>query len=681
MLTWVPSAMLTTINAKCCCGGIKWVRKLRAYCTESKQSWDNYVYACVDNYIQKPVCVIGMFISIAVIFICILSTLPLSNIWFAPLPNFQMFASDNPIEQYTRQYRNYFAFEVDAVDTDTSGTMPLYFVFGIRPDDQGNLVDANMNAYSPEAQVWLRSFCAEARRQPFGRYETQLAARTANCFVETVAASMRRACMSLSRVLDRTPCCDTYRFPMNESLLRTCLPRVFGSLYRAPDTYFERTSAGPLFEKFMANQSHYGQNEEIPVPKMNAFVLKFESTVNYRASYGEIESMQTDVNEWFAKQLENAPPALRNGWFVSDLMLYDVQSYLHVTLIRNQLISIAVTICLIYGTTRKAGVSTATFMCVAMSDFTIMCILVHFFDWHVYIAETIGLNIAIALITQCTMHFALSYCDAVPEVETTGAERARCAFTNMLAPALWLGLVTVLMNWLLMQSPLLPISQMGTLLVVTVSVGLFYRMCFLTCSLFVFGPKINHAIGCLWTCHHRRRQDWIGELQLANVRRGVIIEELPPGVHIGDAAAVIRVPSRGLVIPMRDCRRNERGLRPIAGGHLLQNPLALSDVEHETSFSTAAADQPQRQQNVQVNAVVEVHNTQTPSEDGTSSSLSLSGRHLMAPLISEHSSSRSSLVAAGQDPNAIPAPVEQPSTDLPCDNNDLDSDDLPSLSD
>lgn len=80
--------------------------------------------------------------------------------------------------------------------------MPLTFVWGVLPVDDGNYLDplskGNLyyddlfNASSPEAQQWLLNFCDTIKLTTFYYAQKSFAIKTPNCFIENFEKFMNR---------------------------------------------------------------------------------------------------------------------------------------------------------------------------------------------------------------------------------------------------------------------------------------------------------------------------------------------------------------------------------------------------------------------------------------------------------------------------------------------------------
>lgn len=639
MLTWVPASIWTVQQFTCCSGSF--ASGLRKTLSEYCKQCDQFTNRMISRYLKTSTCIAGIIIcAIPAVTASALHLFVLPGISFSESPKYQLFADNHPIERYAKQYRNQFAYETVDDKDNARGTMPLYFVWGLIPDGQRILVDKTMDAYATESQSWLRSFCQAVQEQPFSKRKLVGGPRTADCFIETVATSMRRECVNQVRNYDRSPCCNVPEFPIDPALFKTCLPRIIGSLYRTPASYFRRSSAGPLFEKFKFNHSHFGKNAKRPVPEMRAFVLRFESTVDYTSPYEVVRKMENDVSVWFDQQLSNAPTSLRHGWFVSDLMLFDVQQNIAKNLLTGLGVALIVATFIILGTTKQIGVTVYVIFTAAISGWTIICILVWILDWQLYVLECICLYVGIALITQCSLLYAVAYCDSIPECFAISTrERVRFACNNMFGPALFAACVTAVLAGLLAQSPIHPISRLGTVMALTVAVTVFYGTCFFISTLYLFEPKIDSPIGCLWSGRQRTLQ--VNDMDLESPENQGAKEQLHAVVLNVDAESGRGAGGHKIEMKLTGQSEEHVCVQRSARGSVHQNPLYKSDME-ETSFGAESTVHTQQVDNV-IDALVEVHRSPTISEAESSMSLSAAGHQPLLPsnpnaIEAEHSS-------------------------------------------
>ncbi len=86
----------------------------------------------------------------------------------------RLFPADHPFERYEWEFRRRFGFERRQA-RDVSLRMPLRFVWGVRPQDDGNsldpgdkgklVYDQDFDISTPDAQRWMLRFCEDVRKQ------------------------------------------------------------------------------------------------------------------------------------------------------------------------------------------------------------------------------------------------------------------------------------------------------------------------------------------------------------------------------------------------------------------------------------------------------------------------------------------------------------------------------------
>ena len=104
--------------------------------------------------------------------------------------------------------------------------MPLRFVFGIKPVDNGDSLDPSNKGElefdqsfaiaTSEAQTWLLHFCQNLKEQKF--FAKSVGPLLSNCFIETFKDWMNRRCKNEFTGQNRAPCCQASKFPYTKSI-------------------------------------------------------------------------------------------------------------------------------------------------------------------------------------------------------------------------------------------------------------------------------------------------------------------------------------------------------------------------------------------------------------------------------------------------------------------------------
>lgn len=125
--------------------------------------------------------------------------------------------------------------------------------------------------------------------------------------------------------IDRSPCCESAKFPYPPHVFEQCLPQIISILYESPRYVFVPGIAGPKFERQPPHNGTAAATAARKIPQVKVVVVEYESTQSYTMSYAEMENFTTTVQDWFSRAMANAPSGMRNAWFISELDFYDLQ--------------------------------------------------------------------------------------------------------------------------------------------------------------------------------------------------------------------------------------------------------------------------------------------------------------------------------------------------------------------
>lgn len=399
-------------------------------------------------------------------------------------PDFQLFESSHPFEKYDLIYKNHFWFE----RSEKSGNgnpanykLPLRFVWGVLPVDNGNYLDpqslgklqldSNFDMSQKESQSWLLDFCRSIRKQPF--YQTTLGALLPNCFIESFMSWMQRRCVDPIDNMDRRPCCEKEHFPYNSTVFDQCIVYAMGDLYETPSEYFIPGMAGPKFSKDQ-------------FPTIKAVVVEYDSNYSYSMSYEHMHTFFTQVEEWMNKQLMSAPTSMKRGWFVSDLEFYDLQNVLSQGTVAAIGISMGLALVVLLVATLNILTSFYAILTITCSIFVIMAILVSL-GWKLNVLESIAISTAIGLAVDFSLHYTVHY--RLCPTSDNRVKSTRYALANMVGPSLMAATTTGAAGAFMMPSIILPYIQIGIFLITVMSVSWLYATFYLGSLLAVAGPE------------------------------------------------------------------------------------------------------------------------------------------------------------------------------------------------
>ncbi|CAK1552866.1 unnamed protein product [Leptosia nina] len=398
---------------------------------------------------------------------------------------FQLFQSSHPFEKYDFVYSDRFIFEKFGRDIGSGVKMPLRWIWGVKAIDNGNhmdpssrgklIFDEDFSISKPESQEWLSKFCRNLKSQAF--YQPTLGPLLPNCFIESFKMYMSRRCFDVIDKMNRTPCCESSRFPYSKEIFDFCIIKAMESLYQTPREIFIPGVAGPKFLR-SANP-----------PVVAAVVVEFESVVPYSMSYTEMHNFYQQVENWTQHELQSAPPGMANGWFVSDLQFYDLQRTLASGTVMALLLSAALGFIVLIPSTFNLVVSICALVAMIFSSTATIAILV-LSGWKLNILESVSISTSAGLAVDFSLHYALSYTNA----SGTKSARVKYALSTSSGPTAAAAFTSGLAGIFLLRSNLLPYSQIGMFLALIMSISWLYATFFLCSLLQIFGRSSSKDI-------------------------------------------------------------------------------------------------------------------------------------------------------------------------------------------
>jgi len=362
--------------------------------------------------------------------------------------------------------------------------LPLRFVWGIMPVDNGDYLDPRtrgtliyddtFDMAAPESQRWLLGFCQRLRMQSF--YQLMLGPLLPNCFITSFKSWMQRRCRDPVDNIDRTPCCENSTFPYKRHVFETCIVQAIVNLYETP-LYLIPSTAGLKF----SYEKH---------PKIRALVVEYDSNHSYSLSFSDMDNFFRQVESWARKELSEAPPGMRNGWFVSQLEFYDLQR----TLSRDTLIAIGVSmgiaLVVLLLVTLNILISLYAILTISCIIFVTVAVLV-LLGWKLNVLESIAVSVAIGLAVDFSLHYGVHYrmCPDGDDRESA----VTYAISRMGGPTAMAALTTAAAGAFMLPSAVLAYIQIGIFLVAVMAISWIYSTFFLGSLLRVGGPQ--HGFG------------------------------------------------------------------------------------------------------------------------------------------------------------------------------------------
>ncbi|XP_038077701.1 protein dispatched homolog 1-like [Patiria miniata] len=397
------------------------------------------------------------------------------------LPEFQLFRSLHPFERYDFIYKDMFWFEkVNSTGSQGYAHLPLTIVWGIQPKDNGNPLDPDnhgtitfdetFNLALPDSQQWLMKFCARLRNHTF--YFPTSGLQFKNCFIENFKTWMQsRNCLDPETGESHRPCCQESAFPYSQDVFKTCLKEAVSVLYHEFPVAFSKYTPGPRFSG--------------PKDKIVAAIVEFDSTQTFTYSFEQIKSFWTRFDAWVNSEMKNAPPAMQHGWFTSFLDFYDLQDNLaHGTPIALGM-SIIISTCVMFVTTQNLLISLYAILSISGTICVTIGALV-LLGWQLNILESVILSVAVGLSVDFTVHYGVAYRIA-PEKD----RESRVVFSlgRMGSAITMAALTTFVAGALMMPSAILSYTQMGTFLMLIMSISWVFSTFYFQSLCRTIGPE------------------------------------------------------------------------------------------------------------------------------------------------------------------------------------------------
>lgn len=334
-------------------------------------------------------------------------------------------------------------------------------------------MDPSFDISDQDSQKWLLQFCQNLRNQSF--YQPTFGPLLPNCFIESFIAWMERRCIDPITRVDRSPCCDSERFPYKSSVFNLCIVEAISNLYETPSDYFIPGVAGPKFSK-----SNF--------PAISVIVVEYNSKFPHSMSYEYMQNFVSQVESWMLKELDSAPKIMKNGWFVSDLSLYDLQRVLSESTIIAIFISMALALIVLLLSTLNVFISLYAIITITFSILVTVAVLV-LLGWKLNILESIALSTAIGLSVDFSLHYAVHYRICANTLSEGRHLATKFALKKMLGPSSMAALTTGAAGAFMIPSLILPYIQIGVFLVTVMVVSWLYATFHLGATLAIFGPE------------------------------------------------------------------------------------------------------------------------------------------------------------------------------------------------
>ncbi|XP_063296533.1 protein dispatched homolog 2 [Pelobates fuscus] len=394
----------------------------------------------------------------------------------------QVFRLSHPFERYDSEYCHQFMFE--RLEHGEGRHMPMTLIWGILPVDNGDhlnpktngtlVTDATFTIRNAEEQKWLLQLCQKVKNQSF--FYSEQDKKTNICFMEDFHRWMEsRQCSQSDQ--NRNLCCNQFVFPYQSDLLLHCIKMMVREQGGdGPDAY----DIGPRF------------NAE---GKLSALVLEFQTVYHYSFNYSKTRQFYNTLNQWLTNEIKTAPPGLQNGWFTSNLSLFNLQDSLSTEIMVVTGFSVAISFVVLLLTTWNVILSLFAVTAIGGSVLVTIGLLV-LLEWQLNVVESLFISASVGLSIDFTVNYCISYhlcphSDRLSRVAFS-LKQVSCA-TAMGASAMFSAGV------LMLPATVLAYRKLGIFIMMIKCISCGFASFFFQSLCCFFGPEKNCG-QILWPC-------------------------------------------------------------------------------------------------------------------------------------------------------------------------------------
>ncbi|XP_078676387.1 protein dispatched homolog 1-like isoform X1 [Branchiostoma floridae x Branchiostoma belcheri] len=402
--------------------------------------------------------------------------------------DFQVFSRSHPFEQYDMVHREQFWFE-KAQDNEYA-YLPITMIWGVVPKDNGNhlnpdsrgkvIFDDTFDVTSTASQEWLKGFCFRLRNQSF--YQPTPGPQLTNCFIELFQQWMDRECADELTGEDFHPCCNKYAFPYPRDVFKYCIKVATMELDNMPRFRFYRETPGPRFD----------ENDRI-----RGLIIEFDSKYKFTLAFDTMDKFYHEVETWMQGEMKSAPSAMSRGWFVSYFDHYALQDNLATGTLIALGLSVAIALAVMFITTLNVLISLYAILSIVGTIVVTVGSLV-LLNWELNILESVIMSVAVGLSVDFSVHYGVAY-RLAPEKDRES--RVIFSLSRMGSAITMAALSTFVAGALMMPSTVLSYVQLGTFLMLVMTISWGYATFFFQSLCRMLGPEGNCCHISIPACH------------------------------------------------------------------------------------------------------------------------------------------------------------------------------------
>ncbi len=494
MVTWIPAAVIFVEKLDNC-----GLANLSCSCCEKINDFMSIVtvtffYQFLPTTIKKlwPLWII-LFLGLGIAGVVLTFVTPKLDL--PTSQDFALFDRDSAIEVWFQDLKYKFRYYQEKDEQRASQGMDLVAAWGILGEDNGNpldpeskstmVLDKSFDLTSEKSQIWMLEFCHTLRDSNIS-FVSKDSIKRRQCALDIFNKYVITECSALQNVLvhvfdnknltleqlNITDCCGRSSTPIPAEIFEKCYYHFSVILF------YDRQLYSSLGTAYWDSKTR----------KLSAYGFHFQASQGWTANYADMDPFYHSMQDFMDKQIDTAPPGLRNGWmtaFPDNFQLYDLQRALG------------------YGTYAAIGVSMAAGFAVMLvtslniiitfyAIFTIfltisMCsgILV-LLGWELNIVESVTLTMSVGLSIDFCIHYGMGY--RLSKLETRKM-RVQDSFQKVGSAIFMAAATTFLAGAVIMPSIILFYIQLGTFLMLVMAMSWLFATFFFQSVCYVAGPQ------------------------------------------------------------------------------------------------------------------------------------------------------------------------------------------------
>ena len=411
--------------------------------------------------------------------------------------DFALFDEDNVLEVWFQHLKYEFRYYRLYKEQRSGGGLRLVAAWGLEGKDTGNYLDPNStskfeldNSFDmshPDAQKWLLKFCKGIKDISFVSKEDT---NHQDCILDLFNNFTMQSCDKLQSDLKaKKPnlklsdlgimdCCGHSTYPIPGDKFHKCFYNFYAIYF---DLLYKYNSQSVLGNVLWNLRSH----------QVVAFTYEFLSTQQDTANYAVMAPFYEKTQKYMKDQLKSAPDGLINGWLSPEmyLKLYDLQRALAFGTYAAIGVSMAASFIVMFVTSLNIIITCYAIFTIFLTISVCAGILV-LLGWELNIIESVTLTMSVGLSIDFCIHYGMGY--RLSELKDRQL-RVQDAFEKVGSAIFMAAATTFIAGACIMPSIILFNIQLGTFLMLVMSMSWLFATFFFQSLCYILGPQGDFA--------------------------------------------------------------------------------------------------------------------------------------------------------------------------------------------